>query len=342
MIAGVIENAVRHSPPESAIEVAVAADGLKIKVTVTDEGEGVQQADAERIFERHVRGARRGLGFGVGLALARWVMTRQGGAIALESPVARPGAKGPGTRVTLTFPMARPMTARRILVIEDDEDIASAVARGLAREGYAPVVAHDLAEAAAVPDLAAIDAAVVDVMLGADDGRELVRRLRAAGMDAPIVMLSALSGVEDRAAGLAAGADDYVAKPFDFADLVARIQVQEHRRAAGRQGRRFAGLSYDPELRLVAGPERSVALTEREARLLELFLLSPEKLLNRHWIYDTLWGDLGGASENVVDVYVGYLRRKLAALGDAGVALRTVRGRGFLLTRAREEAHHDA
>ena len=234
--------------------------------------------------------------------------------------------------------------ARRILVIEDDEDIASALARGLAREGYAPVVAHDLAEAEAVPGLAAFDAAIVDVMLGRDDGRDLVRHLRAAGMDAPIVMLSALSGVEDRAAGLAAGADDYVAKPFDFADLVARIQVQERRRAAAAaEGlRRFAGLSYDPERRLVAGPERSVALTEREARLLELFLLSPGKLLSRHGIHDKLWGGLGGASENVVDVYVGYLRRKLAAVGDAGVALRTVRGRGFLLTDAREEADHEA
>ena len=91
-------------------------------------------------------------------------------------------------------------TERRILVIEDDEDIASALARGLAREGYAPVVAHDLAEAAAVLGVGVFDAAVIDVMLGLDDGRELVRRLRAAGMDAPIVLLSALSGVEDRAA----------------------------------------------------------------------------------------------------------------------------------------------
>ena len=102
VIAGVLDNAVRHSPPGAAIEVALAAAGTKIALTVTDEGEGVPQADRERIFARHVRGARRGLGFGVGLALARWVMTRQGGAIALESPA--PG--GRGTRVTLTFAAA--------------------------------------------------------------------------------------------------------------------------------------------------------------------------------------------------------------------------------------------
>jgi DNA-binding response OmpR family regulator len=226
--------------------------------------------------------------------------------------------------------------ARRILVIEDDEDIASALARGLDREGYAPVVAHDLAEAAAIPGLAGFDAAIVDVMLGEGDGRDLVRRLREAGMDAPIVMLSALSGVDDRAAGLAAGADDYVAKPFDFADLVARIQVQERRRrdVAGEKPRRFGALAYDGALRAVAGPERSVTLTEREAGLLELLLRAPGKLLSRRRIYDQLWGDLGGASENVVDVYVGYLRRKLAALGDTGVELRTVRGRGFMLAEA--------
>ena len=106
VIAGVIENAVRHSPSGAAIEVAVAAEARKIAVTVTDEGEGVRQADQDRMFERHMRGARRGLGFGVGLALARWVMTRQGGAIALQSPVGRPGARGPGTRVTLTFQAA--------------------------------------------------------------------------------------------------------------------------------------------------------------------------------------------------------------------------------------------
>jgi signal transduction histidine kinase len=97
----VLDNAVRHSPPGTSVEVAVTAAGAKIAVTVTDQGEGVPEADLERIFTRHVRGARRGLGFGVGLALARWVMTRQGGAIALDSP-----GPGRGTRVTLSFPAA--------------------------------------------------------------------------------------------------------------------------------------------------------------------------------------------------------------------------------------------
>jgi DNA-binding response OmpR family regulator len=230
----------------------------------------------------------------------------------------------------------------RILVLEDDEDIAAALARGLDREGYAPVLAHDLAEAEALPDLAGFDAAVIDVMLGPADGRDMVRRLRVCGMAAPIVMLSALSGVEDRAAGLAAGADDYVAKPFDFAELVARIRVQERRRAAAAGPQRLGPLRYDPATRSLAGPRRTAALTEREARLFELFLARPGAVLTRHAIFDTLWADLGGTSENVVDVYVGYLRRKLAALGAPEVTLRTVRGRGFLIALAEPEDPPDA
>jgi DNA-binding response OmpR family regulator len=228
------------------------------------------------------------------------------------------------------------VTQRRILVLEDDEDIASVLARGLMGAGYAPLVAHDAAEAAALP-LAGLDAAVVDVMLGDEDGRDVVRRLREAGMAAPIVLLSALSGVDDRAAGLAAGADDYVAKPFDLADLIARIQVQERRRAAAAPSR-LAGLAWDAETRALTGPAASVTLTEREALLFELFLTSPGTVLARHAIHARLWGDVA-ASENVVDVYVGYLRRKLAAVGETGVTLRTLRGRGFLLELTAEARH---
>jgi len=228
---------------------------------------------------------------------------------------------------------------RRILVLEDDEDIASALARGLEREGYRAVVALDLETARALSADCVFDAAVVDVMLGDEDGKDMVRDLRAAGMRAPIVMLSALSGVAARAAGLEAGADDYVAKPFDFADLIARIQVQERRRADEAKGA-YAGLRYDPAQRLAQGPGRSARLTEREGVLLELLLAHPEQVLSRGYIFDALWAGDGGASENVVDVYIGYLRRKLAPAPAFGVELRTVRGRGFTLTRAGGERTH--
>ena len=230
---------------------------------------------------------------------------------------------------------------RRILVLEDDEDIASALSRGLEREGYRPAIAHDLEAARGLAAAAPFDAAVIDVMLGGQDGKDMVRDLRAAGMRAPIVMLSALSGVAARAAGLEAGADDYVAKPFDFAELIARIQVQERRRAA-RGAAHFADLAYDAAQRLVRGPARAVRLTEREGLLLELFLAHPEEVLSRGAIFDALWAEIGGASDNVVDVYIGYLRRKLAPMRDFGAELRTVRGRGFILTRAEiGEPTHD-
>jgi len=230
--------------------------------------------------------------------------------------------------------MAEPL--RRVLVVEDDDDIASALSRGLAREGYHPLVAHDAASAMELAG-GGCEAAIVDVMLGEDRGEDLVRRLRADGLAAPIIMLSALSGVEDRANGLAAGADDYVAKPFEFAELVARLKVQERRRAAARTAPRdLTGLSYNPATREVSGGGRAVALTEREGDLLAFLIANAGRIVSRGEIFDTLWLIEGGSSENVVDVYIGYLRRKLAPMSDFGAEIRTIRGRGFMLTETND------
>lgn len=219
-----------------------------------------------------------------------------------------------------------------ILIVEDDEDIASALARGLAAEGYAPVVAAD---AVGAVRLAArgCDAAIIDVMLGDDHGLDLVRALRKSGIMFPIIMLSALSGVEDRAAGLAAGADDYVAKPFEFTELVARLKVQQHRRAAEPV---LPKLVIDVETREISTGQRSVVLTQRECDLLQYLLSHADKVLSRGEIFDALWLSEGGSSENVVDVYLGYLRRKLAPVADFGIEIRTVRGRGFMLKKLTE------
>lgn len=225
--------------------------------------------------------------------------------------------------------------APRLLIVEDDEDIASALERGLSREGYAPVLAHD---AAAARSLAreGCDAAIIDVMLGPDRGEDLVRELRAAGFDAPVIMLSALSSVEDRTKGLEAGADDYVAKPFEFPELVARLKVQE-RRARERRGGAAQGpaFAYDEDTREVSAGGRRVALTEREGALFAFLLARSGQVISRGEIFDSLWLEEGGSSENVVDVYIGYLRRKLAPMSDFGLEIRTIRGRGFILTEAR-------
>jgi DNA-binding response OmpR family regulator len=228
-------------------------------------------------------------------------------------------------------------TPRRVLIAEDDVDIASTLSRGLSREGYAAAVAHDCAGALALVREGPCDAAIVDMMLGADAGTDLVRHLREGGMRGPILVLSALSSVEDRTDGLEAGADDYIAKPFEFDELLARLKVQEARRSRRGPAARslgLGGLSLDPELREVAGAGRTVTLTPREAGLLGFLIEHAGEVVSRGAIFDALWAAEGGSSENVVDVYIGYLRRKLAPIESFGVALRTIRGRGFLLTEA--------
>ncbi|SFU19640.1 response regulator transcription factor [Sedimentitalea nanhaiensis] len=214
----------------------------------------------------------------------------------------------------------------RLLIIEDDPEIASALIRGLALYGY-----DAEAENRADRGLARLmgedfSGAVVDVMLGADSGIELVRRARAAGMSGPILMLSALSDVDHRAAGLEAGADDYVVKPFLFDELVARLRVQERR--ADAQHPEPARLSRAN--RTLSAYSGEVTLTEREFEVLDLLVRHAGTPLPRGEIFDALWMRGGTGHENVVDVYVGYLRKKLSSL-DCGFEIKTLRNKGFVL-----------
>lgn len=228
-------------------------------------------------------------------------------------------------------------TLQRVLIVEDDEDIASALSRGLAREGYDPVVALDIATATRLAG-EGCDAAIVDVMLGDQSGTDLVRRLRADGISAPIIILSAMSGVDDRTDGLEAGADDYVAKPFEFSELVARLKVQERRRQTDTSETMALGnLCYHVETRVVEGDGRDISLTEREGDLLAYLIRNAGHVVSRGDIFDTLWLGGGGSSENVVDVYIGYLRRKLAPMSNFGIDIRTVRGKGFMLMEVSHE-----
>jgi DNA-binding response OmpR family regulator len=210
----------------------------------------------------------------------------------------------------------------RILVVDDDPEIATALCRGLALHGYD---ADSESRADTAFDRLAghdFDAAIVDVMLGQDSGLDLVARLREAGQVLPVVMLSALSEVEDRAAGLDAGADDYIVKPFSFDELVARLKVQERRMAGPRA-------ELDRSHRAIRSPVREVILTDREFALLRLLAEHPGETLSRGMIFDKLWAEDNATSENVVDVYVGYLRRKLDPSRDFGFEIRTRRNRGF-------------
>lgn len=227
----------------------------------------------------------------------------------------------------------------RILVVEDDDDIASILLRGLRAEGFESVAEVEPAAALARLTGEAFDAAVVDRMLGGDSssdaGGDLVRALRGRGLDIPVVMLSALARISERAEGLAAGADDYVVKPFEVAELVARLRVQLMRRKSGAGGvpapLRCGGLTWLPERRLAVCADRSVELTEREGALLEQLLAHAGQIVPRRDLMADLWAGQGATTDNVVDVYIGYLRRKLAPTEDFGITLRTLRGRGFVL-----------
>ncbi len=225
----------------------------------------------------------------------------------------------------------------RVLIVEDDPDIASLLCRGLGAAGYAADWAETGEAALARVEAGGIDAAIVDMMLGSESGAALLGEMRRRGHRMPALMLSALARVEDRARGLDAGAQDYIVKPFQLSELLARLAVQLHRAAPRQETLRLAGLVYDPVTRVVAGGPRPVTLTEREGELLAWLIARGGALATRGEIFDALWAPHGGATENVVDVYVGYLRRKLDNLTDYGLALRTLRGRGFQLVAKDEE-----
>lgn len=214
----------------------------------------------------------------------------------------------------------------RLLIVDDDPEIASALVRGLALHGYHAEAAHraDLALERLGDD--AFAGAIVDVMLGADSGLDLVRAARARGVAVPILMLSALTEVEDRAAGLAAGANDYVVKPFNFEELVARLRVQELR---ALQERPLPAL-FSRRDRTLSRDGVSVELTEREADLLLHLIEHARAPCPRGEIFDALWAVEGSSSENVVDVYIGYLRKKLAET-DFGFEIKTLRNKGFVI-----------
>lgn len=218
-----------------------------------------------------------------------------------------------------------------ILVVDDDSRIAASLRRALIYEGYDVAVAADgpaaLAQALArTPDLV-----VLDVMLPDLDGIEVCRRLRAAG-DVPILMLTARDTTADRVRGLDSGADDYLVKPFAYEELLARVRalLRRRRSAAEAEVLRFADLSLHSGTHEVERAGRMLTLTALEFELLRYFLRHPRQVLGRGQVIDAVWGYDAGASSNVVDVYVGYLRHKLEASGGARL-LHTVRGAGYVL-----------
>ena len=222
--------------------------------------------------------------------------------------------------------------ADRILVVEDEARVASVISRGLRLDGYHVEVAPDgeraLDKALSNPP----HLIILDVMLPDIDGLEVCRQLRAAGAKEPVLMLTAKDAIADRVAGLDAGADDYLVKPFDFDELRARVRALLRRSAAGDTATLwcFADLELDPATRRAARAGRSIQLTAKEFDLLELFLRHPKQVLTRDIIYDRIWAyDFAGES-NIIDVYVRYLRSKTEEGGGSRL-IHTVRGVGYVL-----------
>lgn len=223
-----------------------------------------------------------------------------------------------------------------ILIVEDDEDISSLLGRGFQLEGFGVDFARSGPEALSCVKHRAYHTIILDVLLPGLSGIDVCRRLREEGREAPIIMLSARDSVADRVLGLSAGADDYVVKPFAFEELLARVHAQGRRQAAGSSpapSAKIAAGEYtlDPKMRVVEKGGHQIELTERETALMALLMHHPGQPLSRNEIFEALWEGQGGASINVVDVYIGYLRRKLSVFGAGSrTVIRTVRGLGFV------------
>jgi two-component system, OmpR family, response regulator len=221
----------------------------------------------------------------------------------------------------------------RILVVEDEKKMAALIRRGLREEGFSVDVADRGEDALWRASATDYDAIVLDVMLPGIDGFETCRRLRGDGVWAPVLMLTARDAVEDRVAGLDGGADDYLVKPFSFAELLARLRALARRGPVDRPTVLGVGdLRLDPATRQVWRGETEIALSTKEFALLEAFMRRPGEVLSRFQLLEHAWDYAYENRSNVIDVYVRYLREKIDR--PFGVnSIETVRGAGYRLRR---------
>jgi two-component system response regulator MprA len=219
----------------------------------------------------------------------------------------------------------------RVLVVEDDGAVRRAVERALTFEGYDVVTARDGSEALAIVLNSDMDAIVLDVMMPIIDGLEACRRIRARGDTTPILILTARTDISDRVAGLDAGADDYLVKPFALEELLARLRALLRRSTrAVAEVMKVGDLIMDTGSREVRRGDKVLDLTKTEFDLLELLMSNPGIVIDRDTIYDRIWGYDFATSSNSLDVYIGYLRRK-TEIDDAPRLIQTVRGVGYVI-----------
>jgi two-component system response regulator MprA len=236
----------------------------------------------------------------------------------------------------LTFRFLSPLPVSighmRLLVVDDDPSVREALALVLELGGFDVLTAADGREAIRSLSVASPDAVILDVLMPGLDGLEVCRRMRAIGDRTPVLMLTARTEVSERVAGLEAGADDYLVKPFAREELVARLRALLRR--TGWEGEEttlhFADLELDPLAHEARRDGRLLELTRTEFLLLELLMLHPRQVLTRAAIFDHVWGYDFGPASNSLEVYVGYLRRKTEAMGEPRL-VHTVRGVGYVL-----------
>jgi two-component system response regulator MprA len=230
--------------------------------------------------------------------------------------------------------MPRPSTAAesaRLLIVEDDQAVADAVGRGLRMAGYSTCHHSDGGSALQAISTDNFDATILDVGLPGINGLEVCRRLRTAGNRIPVLMLTARDAIADRVAGLDAGADDYLVKPFALDELLARVRVLLRRlHPDPAELLTFADVRLDLATMTAARGARTLELTRTEWNLMTLFLRHPGRVLTRSIIFSSVWGYDFGASSHSLEVYVGYLRRKLELCGERRL-IHTVRGFGYRL-----------
>ena len=221
----------------------------------------------------------------------------------------------------------------RVLVVDDDAAVRQSLSTALGRDGYEVLAAEGGNAALAHMAATSVDAIVLDVAMAEPNGLEVCRRLRSRGDRTPILMLTARDLIDDRVAGLDAGADDYLVKPFALAELRARLRALLRRNAASTERLSYGDLVLDLAAARVTRGGREVSLTRTEYLLLELFLRNPGRVLSHTQIFQAVWGYDFGLRSNNLWVYMGYLRTKLEAAGEPRI-LHTVRGLGYVLRDA--------
>ncbi|BBZ12376.1 response regulator MprA [Mycobacterium branderi] len=226
------------------------------------------------------------------------------------------------------------LVAVRILVVDDDRAVRESLRRSLSFNGYSVALAEDGVKALEVITNDRPDALVLDVMMPRLDGLEVCRQLRSTGDDLPILVLTARDAISERVAGLDAGADDYLPKPFALEELLARLRALLRRTqpddSADSVPLTFSDLTLDPVTREVTRGQREISLTRTEFALLEMLISNPRRVLTRSRILEEVWGFDFPTSGNALEVYIGYLRRKTEADGEPRL-IHTVRGVGYVL-----------